>query len=40
MSQVMLFEIVENIIYRSALKMKNLSQKAIIDYVLIKCEKK
>lgn len=37
--QVMLFEIVENIIYRSALKMKNLSQKAIIDYVLIKCEK-
>jgi ubiquinone/menaquinone biosynthesis C-methylase UbiE len=37
--QEMLFEIVENIIYRSALKMKNLSQKAIIDYVLIKCEK-
>ena len=33
------FEIVENIIYRSALKMKNLSQKAVIDYVLIKCEK-
>jgi SAM-dependent methyltransferase len=37
--QVMSFEIIEKIIYRSALKMKNLSQKAIIDYVLIKGEK-
>jgi ubiquinone/menaquinone biosynthesis C-methylase UbiE len=34
--QVISFEIVENIIYRSALKMKNLSQNGIIDYVLIK----
>jgi SAM-dependent methyltransferase len=38
-AQVMSFEIIEKIIYRSALKMKNLSQKAIIDYVLIKGEK-
>ena len=30
------FEIIENIIYRSALKMKSLSQRGIIDYVLIK----
>jgi SAM-dependent methyltransferase len=38
-AQVMSFEIIEKIIYRSALKMKNLSQKAVIDYVLIKGEK-
>jgi SAM-dependent methyltransferase len=38
-AQVMSFEIIEKIIYRSALKMKDLSQKAIIDYVLIKGEK-
>jgi SAM-dependent methyltransferase len=35
-NQVISWEIVENIIYRSALKMKDLSQKGIIDYVLIK----
>jgi SAM-dependent methyltransferase len=35
-AQVILFEIIENIIYRSALKMKSLSQRGIIDYVLIK----
>jgi ubiquinone/menaquinone biosynthesis C-methylase UbiE len=34
--QAILFEIIENIIYRSALKMKSLSQRGIIDYVLIK----
>src|ERR687892_899097 len=37
--QIVAFKIIENIIYRSALKMKNLSQKGIIDYVLIKCTK-
>jgi SAM-dependent methyltransferase len=35
-TQVILLEIIENIIYRSALKMKSLSQRGIIDYVLIK----
>src|SRR5215212_7618601 len=35
-AQVILLEIIENIIYRSALKMKSLSQRGIIDYVLIK----
>ena len=35
-AQVISFEIIENIIYRSALKMKSLSQKGVIDYVLIK----
>lgn len=35
-TQAILFEIIENIIYRSALKMKSLSQRGIIDYVLIK----
>src|SRR5919106_5504406 len=35
-AQVISFEIIENIIYRSALKMKSLSQRGIIDYVLIK----
>jgi SAM-dependent methyltransferase len=38
-AQVISFEIIEKIIYRSALKMKALSQKGIIDYVLIKGEK-
>jgi ubiquinone/menaquinone biosynthesis C-methylase UbiE len=38
-TQVITFEIIEKIIYRSALKMKDLSQKAIIDYVLLKGEK-
>lgn len=38
-AQAISFEIIEKIIYRSALKMKALSQKAIIDYVLIKGEK-
>jgi ubiquinone/menaquinone biosynthesis C-methylase UbiE len=37
-NKVILWEIVENIIYRSALKMKDLSQKGIIDYVLIKAK--
>lgn len=37
--QIVAFKIIENIIYRSALKMKSLSQKGIIDYVLIKCSK-
>ena len=35
-TQIISFKIIENIIYRSALKMKSLSQKGIIDYVLIK----
>jgi SAM-dependent methyltransferase len=35
-AQVISFEIIENIIYRSALKMRSLSQRDIIDYVLIK----
>jgi ubiquinone/menaquinone biosynthesis C-methylase UbiE len=34
-----LFEIVEYILYKSSLRMKNLSQKGIIDYILIKAEK-
>jgi ubiquinone/menaquinone biosynthesis C-methylase UbiE len=38
-AQVISFEIIEKIIYRSGLKMKKLSQEAIIDYVLIKGEK-
>jgi SAM-dependent methyltransferase len=38
-AQVISFEIIEKIIYRSALKMKALSQNAIIDYVLIKAVK-
>src|SRR5918992_492833 len=35
-TQIISFKIIEDIIYRSALKMKSLSQKGIIDYVLIK----
>ena len=38
-TQIIAFKIIENIIYRSALKMKSLSQKGIIDYILIKCTK-
>jgi SAM-dependent methyltransferase len=38
-TQIIAFKIIENIIYRSALKMKILSQKGIIDYILIKCTK-
>src|ERR687896_832927 len=38
-TQIIAFKIIENIIYRSALKMKSLSQKGIIDYILIKCKK-
>jgi SAM-dependent methyltransferase len=38
-TQVILFEIVENIVYRSALKMKDLSKKGIIDYVLVRAVK-
>ena len=38
-TQIIAFKIIENIIYRSALKMKRLSQKGIIDYILIKCTK-
>jgi ubiquinone/menaquinone biosynthesis C-methylase UbiE len=38
-TQVISFEIIEKFIYRSAQKMKDLSQKAIIDYVLLKGEK-
>ena len=33
-----LYDIVENLIYRSALKMKEISEKGIIDYVLIKAK--
>jgi ubiquinone/menaquinone biosynthesis C-methylase UbiE len=35
-TQIISFKIIEYMIYRSALKMKSLSQKGIIDYVLIK----
>jgi cyclopropane fatty-acyl-phospholipid synthase-like methyltransferase len=38
-TQVVLFESIENIVYRSALKMKDLSQKGIIDYVLVRAVK-
>jgi len=38
-TQIIAFKIIEYIIYRSALKMKSLSQKGIIDYILIKCTK-
>ena len=38
--QLILFEIVEHIVYESALKMKDLSKKGIIDYLLIKAAKK
>ena len=34
-----LFEIIEYILYKSSLRMKDLSQKGIIDYLLIKAEK-
>ena len=37
--QLILFEIVEHIVYKSALKMKDLSKKGIIDYLLIKAAK-
>jgi cyclopropane fatty-acyl-phospholipid synthase-like methyltransferase len=38
-TQVVLFESIENIVYRSALKMKDLSRKGIIDYVLVRAVK-
>lgn len=33
-----LYSLIENIIYKSALKMKDLSEKRVIDYVLIKAK--
>jgi hypothetical protein len=37
--QNILYNRAENIVYKSALKMKDLSEKGIIDYVLIKATK-
>jgi ubiquinone/menaquinone biosynthesis C-methylase UbiE len=38
-SQKIIYNLVEKIVYRSALSMKHLSEKGIIDYVLIKAER-